>query len=102
MSNIELHKPDNMVTRRTRLDLLLNYVLENTDPAFSDQLTLYNDLEFNYGSVPCAGQSYSVYGAPYYSLWYGPVKNLATNFVIVHTETPGFFDEAIIHSYMGK
>ncbi|KAJ5093957.1 hypothetical protein N7456_009818 [Penicillium angulare] len=100
LSNLALHEPNNMTTRRTRLDLLLNYVFQETDPAFSDELTLHTDLEFNC-SLPCAGKSYALCGTPYYSLWYGPVEDLATNFVVVHTETPGFFDEGVVQAYMG-
>ncbi|KAJ5287497.1 hypothetical protein N7478_003183 [Penicillium angulare] len=100
LSNVTLREPNNMTTRRTRLDLLLNYIFEKTDPAFSDELTLHTDLEFNC-RLPCAGKSYSLGGTPYYSLWYGPVEDLATNFVAVHTETPGVFDEAVVHAYMG-
>lgn len=91
-----------MTICRTRLDVLLSHVCRRVNEAINHSLTLQSDVELIFGGVPRAGKNYGIYGVPYYSLWYGPVEDFSTNFVVVHTETPGFFDEATVHAYMGK
>ncbi|KAJ6093158.1 hypothetical protein N7486_008447 [Penicillium sp. IBT 16267x] len=86
LNAIRLHEPNNVTIRRTRLDLLLNHVFTRVNEAVSYSLTLQSDVEFTFGGLP---------------LWYGPVEDFATNFIVVHTETPGYFDEATVHTYMG-
>lgn len=91
-----------MTIRRTRLDVLVNHVFKRVNEAIDYSLTLQSDVEFIFGGVPCASKNYGIYGVPYYSLWYGLVEDFSTNFIVVHTETPGYFDEATVHAYMGK
>lgn len=84
-----------MLHRKTRLDFLIQHVFQQLNgPNFSEALSLKIGLEFTYRGI--------FYGVPYYSLWYGPVDELATNFVVVHTETPGYFDEAVVLAFMSK
>ncbi|KAJ5916432.1 hypothetical protein N7504_000447 [Penicillium tannophilum] len=101
LNAIRLHEPNNITIRRTRLDVLLNHVFDRVNEAINNSLTLQSDVEFIFEGVPRAGKKYGIYGAPYYSLWYGPVEDFSTNFIVVHTETPGYFDEATVHAYMG-
>ncbi|KAJ5728397.1 hypothetical protein N7493_004727 [Penicillium malachiteum] len=102
LNKLPLHRSDSMITRRTRLDLLLDHVFLRANPSSSKALTLKTDLEWAYSGLPYPDQDYTCtcYGVPYYSIWYGPLEDLATNFVIVHTETPGYFDEGEVHVYM--
>ncbi|KAJ5723287.1 hypothetical protein N7488_001322 [Penicillium malachiteum] len=102
INKLPLHEPSSMITHRTRLDLLLDHVFLRSN-ASSKGLTLKTDLEWAYSGLPYPGEDYTTctcYGVPYYTVWYGPLEDLATNFVIVHTETPGYFDEGEVHVYM--
>ncbi|KAJ5924846.1 hypothetical protein N7466_009033 [Penicillium verhagenii] len=85
----------------SQLDVLLNHVFDIVEEDFGSSLALHSDLEFACEGWRLAGKQYTFYGVPDYSVWYGPVEKFATNFIIVQTETPGYFDEATVHAYMG-
>ncbi|KAJ5648308.1 hypothetical protein N7490_004680 [Penicillium lividum] len=98
---IDLHELKNMAIRRTRLDVLLNHVFGRVNKMFKLSLELQIDLEFTYGGIAYGKKQNAYFGFPYYSLWYGPVQDLSTNFVVVHTDTPAFYDEGTVQTYMG-
>ncbi|KAJ5953123.1 hypothetical protein N7454_000019 [Penicillium verhagenii] len=101
LNSIDLHVHSNITIRRTRLDVLLNHVFGIVEENFGSSLVLHSDLEFACGGWRLAEKQFTFYGVPDYSVWYGPVEEFATNFIIVQTETPGYFDEATLHAYMG-
>ena len=89
-------------TRSTRLDLILSHVQSRVDPGLKENVNLEKDLEFTYKSYPYKGDYCTLYGVQYSTLWYGPRENLGIYLVVVHTQQPAFYDNAELHTYMGK
>lgn len=90
------------LTRKTRLDFIINHVFEKLKPEMEETLHLETDLEFTYGSISDDETGSGLYGVPFYTLWYGPRENLGIYLVVVHTNKPAFFDTSEIQTYMGK
>ncbi|KAJ6166756.1 hypothetical protein N7470_002203 [Penicillium chermesinum] len=88
-------------TRKTRLDDIIRHVFEKLKPEAAASLRLETDVEFIHGGVQSKRKEYSIYGVPYYTLWYGSEQDLGIYLIIVHTNKPAFFESSEIHTYMG-
>ncbi|KAJ5584562.1 uncharacterized protein N7459_004362 [Penicillium hispanicum] len=93
---------EHRVTRRTGLDIVLQFVQQHVDPSISQNLSLENGIELGYKSIIYNGKKCCMYGSPYYSLWYGDRDDMAVNFVAVYSKRPATHGEAQVLAYMGK
>lgn len=93
---------ENSVTRRTGVDIVLQFVHQYIEPAISQDLNLQIDVELTYEARKFTGETQLVYGVPYCSLWYGNMDDMAINFVVVYSKRPASSGETNVLAYMGK
>ncbi|KAJ5888139.1 hypothetical protein N7495_008180 [Penicillium taxi] len=83
-------------TRRTPLDYLIRYVHSKFELESPGKLHLKTRSKF---FERIGGVRGGFMGVPYYTLWHG-TEDVATNFVVVHTEKPAWYDATHILAYM--